>query len=59
MRYIITQEQIDQILVMLSEVPAKHSFNSIIILKQLPKLDEPADKPKAADKEKRKEDKSA
>ncbi|MGR3218841.1 MAG: hypothetical protein ACUZ8H_03360 [Candidatus Anammoxibacter sp.] len=35
MKFTITQEQIDQVITTLLEVPAKLSFNSIIVLKQL------------------------
>jgi len=39
-KYIINQDQVDLLLKMLCEIPAKFSFNAILTLKSLPKSEE-------------------
>lgn len=38
-RYILTEEQMNAFIKVLGEIPAKISFNLILTLKNLPKLD--------------------
>lgn len=37
-KYEITLDQVNQLIVILAELPAKHSFNAISLLRDLPKL---------------------